>query len=213
MAFMVPVIEYGAWYVVECDDGASTVVPADLIGDPPATAEAIAGYVDGEPATWERVHRWGVRLSAPGYADCTDWTLHDSEAAARKDLRESYEVCPYTGDTLPDADGGCDCMHCGDADSADPDACRSPDHRICSHDGVDCTTHCACGDCFDDGEEASDPGQGSGYTPCACRDCMEIAVSGDTAKPDYCSACEGACGPEHTTSTECQAEGGDDDNA
>jgi hypothetical protein len=46
----------------------------------------------------------------------------------------------------------------------------------------------------------------SGYTPCKCRDCMEIAISNDTSKPDYCNACEGKCGPEHDTSGECQAE-------
>ena len=44
----------------------------------------------------------------------------------------------------------------------------------------------------------------SGYTPCKCRDCMEIAISNDMANPDYCNACEGICGPE--SSSECQAE-------
>lgn len=47
----------------------------------------------------------------------------------------------------------------------------------------------------------------SGYTPCKCRDCMEIAVSNDVESPDYCNACEGNCGPEFTLSAECQAEG------
>ena len=45
----------------------------------------------------------------------------------------------------------------------------------------------------------------SGYTPCKCRDCMEIAISNDMANPDYCHDCEGNCGPENTLSTECQA--------
>lgn len=30
----------------------------------------------------------------------------------------------------------------------------------------------------------------SGYTPCACRDCMELAISDDTAKPDMCHDCK-----------------------
>lgn len=47
----------------------------------------------------------------------------------------------------------------------------------------------------------------SGYTPCKCRDCMEIAISSDITKPDYCNACEGNCGPEFSTFAECQAEG------
>ena len=32
----------------------------------------------------------------------------------------------------------------------------------------------------------------SGYTPCACRDCMDITVSSDTAKPELCSECADA---------------------
>lgn len=46
----------------------------------------------------------------------------------------------------------------------------------------------------------------SGYTACKCRDCMEIAVSNDVLDPDYCNECEGVCGSENSTSTECQAE-------
>ena len=118
MAFMVPVVEFGAWYVVECADGGSDIVPADLIGNPPATAEALADYVDSAPVTWERVQRWGARLSAPGYMDCTHWSLFDTEAEARADLRESYECCPWTGDTLPgpDVDDSADPCDCGDCD-------------------------------------------------------------------------------------------------
>jgi hypothetical protein len=32
----------------------------------------------------------------------------------------------------------------------------------------------------------------SGYTPCACRDCMDITMSSDTSKPELCSKCAGA---------------------
>lgn len=36
----------------------------------------------------------------------------------------------------------------------------------------------------------------SGYTPCACRDCMDVTVSADTSAPELCSACEDAgCEP------------------
>lgn len=36
----------------------------------------------------------------------------------------------------------------------------------------------------------------SGYTPCACRDCMDITVSSDTAKPELCAECADAgCEP------------------
>lgn len=32
----------------------------------------------------------------------------------------------------------------------------------------------------------------SGYTACACRDCMDTAVSSDTSKPELCAECEQA---------------------
>jgi hypothetical protein len=32
----------------------------------------------------------------------------------------------------------------------------------------------------------------SGYTPCACRDCMDRAVSSDMAQPELCSDCQDA---------------------
>jgi hypothetical protein len=32
----------------------------------------------------------------------------------------------------------------------------------------------------------------SGCTPCACRDCMETAMSSDWTKPELCSECEEA---------------------
>lgn len=35
---------------------------------------------------------------------------------------------------------------------------------------------------------------------------MEISISNDTTRPDLCNECEGNCGPENSTSTECQAE-------
>jgi len=47
----------------------------------------------------------------------------------------------------------------------------------------------------------------SGYTPCACRDCFEVAISNDVTSPDLCNACEDTCGPENSTSSECQADG------
>jgi len=32
----------------------------------------------------------------------------------------------------------------------------------------------------------------SGYTNCACRDCMDVTVSSDTSKPELCSECQEA---------------------
>jgi hypothetical protein len=36
----------------------------------------------------------------------------------------------------------------------------------------------------------------SGYTHCACRDCMDVAISSDVSKPALCLLCKGAgCEP------------------
>ena len=32
----------------------------------------------------------------------------------------------------------------------------------------------------------------SGYTHCACRDCMDVTVSTDTSKPELCTECKEA---------------------
>lgn len=41
---------------------------------------------------WEvsLITAYGARLSAPGYMDCTDWTLHSSPTAAIKYIRDFY---------------------------------------------------------------------------------------------------------------------------
>lgn len=33
---------------------------------------------------------WGARFSAPGYMDCTDWTLADTQEEAENECRELY---------------------------------------------------------------------------------------------------------------------------
>lgn len=44
----------------------------------------------------------------------------------------------------------------------------------------------------------------SGYTPCACRDCFEIAISSDVKRPEFCHDCaEAGC----IRDTECSAPG------
>jgi len=35
--------------------------------------------------------KWGARMSASGYLDATDWTLHDSRRSAMQYLRETYD--------------------------------------------------------------------------------------------------------------------------
>jgi hypothetical protein len=59
--------------------------------DRDATIEKIRPYVEGKPQSWENVKGYGARLSAPGYLDCTEWTVFDTEDEAREYLdREMY---------------------------------------------------------------------------------------------------------------------------
>jgi hypothetical protein len=57
----------------------------------------------------------------------------------------------------------------------------------------------------------------SGYVPCACRDCMEVAIEGPGEQKAYCAACEAAGCPDYQgvpgMSQECQAPGAYGDDA
>lgn len=48
----------------------------------------------------------------------------------------------------------------------------------------------------------------SGYTDCACRDCFEIAITGDDDLKPFCHECETAgCADVHAGTGECLVEG------
>jgi hypothetical protein len=54
------------------------------------TIAEIQPYVEGTPQSWENIKGCGARLSAPGYLDCTEWTVFDTEDEAREYLEEMY---------------------------------------------------------------------------------------------------------------------------
>ena len=58
------------------------------------TGEDLLNDLEGKPynpdETLERKTGWLARMSAPGYMDCTNWTVHDSEEAAKEYLEEMY---------------------------------------------------------------------------------------------------------------------------
>lgn len=54
------------------------------------TVKTIQPYTEGTPLSWENVKGFGARLSAPGYIDCTEWTVFDTEDEAREYLAETY---------------------------------------------------------------------------------------------------------------------------
>ena len=56
--------------------------------DRDATEQKIRPYVNGKPLSWENIKGYGARLSAPGYLDCTEWAVFDSEEEAREFLAD-----------------------------------------------------------------------------------------------------------------------------
>lgn len=112
--FMQPQIEFGTWYEVETNNGTfflpSDIVPSTAVDFCDACADGLH-EADEIPATvacdllqylevsdandiqsLERRDGWGARLSAPGYMDCTEWSVYDSEDEARAELSQMYDL-------------------------------------------------------------------------------------------------------------------------
>jgi len=105
---MEPQVEFGDWFAIEGPMG-NEWVPADIVNgnveerfNPYASGE---GYVNAaipipdqlqpycenrEAWVIAKVRGWGARLSAPGYMDCTEWVVFDSEQEARDYLKETF---------------------------------------------------------------------------------------------------------------------------
>lgn len=81
MAFMQRQIEHGAWWEVETDNDGTYYAPIDV------EPEDVAG---GHIASVKRITGYGARLSAPGYMDCTDWCVFETEKEAVEYLDEYY---------------------------------------------------------------------------------------------------------------------------
>lgn len=108
--FMQSDIMPGDFWDIETSTGSSCILPADLVTLPDsrvdesndANGEKRALFLDyipescypcKEPAdivSAERKTGYGARLSAPGYLDCTEWTLFDTELEAIKYIVETY---------------------------------------------------------------------------------------------------------------------------
>jgi hypothetical protein len=50
----------------------------------------IEPYVEGNPQSWENIKGYGARLSAPGYLDCTEWSVFATKEEAEEYLNEFY---------------------------------------------------------------------------------------------------------------------------
>jgi hypothetical protein len=100
MAFMEREVVYGEWVEVDGPDR-NEWVPADLF----SREQIVIPEIDGEAPIpgWlsdytENRRAWsikltkgfGARLSAPGYLDCTDWAVFETEKEALEYLDEYY---------------------------------------------------------------------------------------------------------------------------
>ena len=89
MSFMQrQITENRAWYAVETNQGTCFVAVEDVgkVSD----ADELRDYVEGVPESFTIVEGFGARLSAPGYMDCTEWTVFDSPEQALEYLDEYY---------------------------------------------------------------------------------------------------------------------------
>lgn len=102
MGFMEPEIVFGQWYEVETDNG-TDFVPADVVGVLPIVKgevvvhdhaqweeiyTAVRPYCDGKLLEVTLREGYGARLSAPGYLDCTEWSVFETEEEAEAHLEE-----------------------------------------------------------------------------------------------------------------------------
>lgn len=84
---MQPQIEHSEWVVAHDTPEGDEIYPADLF----SAEEVFNIYKDH--ITREQVELkkgWGAQLSAPGYLDCTGWTLFESEEEAKEYLMEMF---------------------------------------------------------------------------------------------------------------------------
>jgi hypothetical protein len=99
---MRPFIEYGDWVEIDGDSGI-TYVPGDIfMSDFLETVRQSEEVTDDileevrdyyESSTIHSVTittGFGARMSAPGYMDCTEWSVFGTEAEAEEYLEEYY---------------------------------------------------------------------------------------------------------------------------
>ena len=121
MPFMTPqYIEESNWIELETSEG-TYYLPASEVGTPSAwnysrleKGEGICFdnvatfYADFVPAGFDSILsiesianlRFGARLSASGYMDCTEWSAFETMEAARQYIEDTYEVDADSGEDL-----------------------------------------------------------------------------------------------------------------
>lgn len=93
------------WLEIDGTCGITAVDMDDLTAEEQAIAESVEGdesaeldelqahfgeYYEGDVQSVSVREGYGARLSAPGYLDCTEWTVFDTEKEAQAYLDETY---------------------------------------------------------------------------------------------------------------------------
>ena len=107
MSFMEQQIEYGTWLQVDTTNGIECI-PSILFDkewvrqilendDPDPDHDAmeilyglLSGFMSSVPYSAELIDGYGARMSAPGYMDCTEWSVFSDRMAAQEYLTEMY---------------------------------------------------------------------------------------------------------------------------
>jgi hypothetical protein len=75
-------IQYGRWIEVETTHGTQWI-SQDVVGlQSVFSADDVADYIEGKFISAQLVYGYGARLSMPGYLDCTEWTVYETEEEA-----------------------------------------------------------------------------------------------------------------------------------
>ncbi len=95
MSHMQPQVFLGFYYEVQAGDGETWIVPCEVAGRTDRIASgALQAYVeptiDNPDEEVSSAAGWLARMSAPGFLDCTEWSVHTSEEEAREYLAEFY---------------------------------------------------------------------------------------------------------------------------
>lgn len=88
MSFMEAVItEKMTWFEVDTKHDGIVYLPSDVCSESDALEAA-----DGEPERVKVVRGYGVQSSAPGYLDCTPWTVYSNKREAMRAYREELSA-------------------------------------------------------------------------------------------------------------------------
>ena len=103
MNFMQSDIRLDDWWEIDGRDGITFVqfdtykldVPFNVVFTEGEIFNELLGgltdYYEGDGVTsFEKRFGYGARLSAPGYLDCTSWSLHKTRAEAEEFLNDMY---------------------------------------------------------------------------------------------------------------------------